>query len=141
MDIKGITGKIKDKGITERITETIEEKLLPSIDTIEGKLKEWRDQYKKATDVLETFGFTIEKVSLSMMPPEIKSSFQGSIEEIREENLQRMIEEHKAEAILVALLKILIMTRWVWEHMESRKKSVTLHLTLGIVPHVKTEMN
>jgi hypothetical protein len=144
MEIKGVTGKIKekitDKDIPGKVAETIKEKVLPSIDTIEAKLQEWRDQYKKATAVLETFGFQVEKVSLNMVPPEINSSFLGSIENIREEKLRNMIEEHKAETLLVAMLKMLIMTRWVWEHMEPRAKSVTLHLTLGILPHVKTEL-
>lgn len=123
MEIKGMMGKIADKASWKDITK--------------GKLSEWLDEYKKATAVLETFGFTVGKVSLGTgvgMLPEMHTSMSASIDNIREEKLRKMIEEHKAEALLVSLLNALIVTRWIWEHVELKLKSVTPHVTLGVTP-------
>jgi hypothetical protein len=130
---------IKDmipSGKAKEIIEKVKQELFGAID----KVDEWRDQYKKATTILETFGFTVERVNLKMVPPEINSSFLGSMENIREKELQRMIDEHKDEAVLVALLKVLKVLRLIWEHIEPRKTKVTLHLTLGGIPDIKADL-
>lgn len=146
MGIEDLKKKVADTGIMEKITDVGSwEELIQSKrweDIIKNKLKEWLDEYKKTTAVLETFGFTVKTVTLKMgMPPEIHSSFLGSMEAIREERLRKMIEEHKAETLLVSLLKALIVTRWIWEHVEPKKKSVTLDVTLGVSPKVETKMD
>jgi hypothetical protein len=134
---KGILGDIPG-AIGETITDAMKDKLLSSVDALDGKLQKWRDEYKRIAAKLETVGLKIKEVTFSVVPPAIHTSFSGSIKDINEEKLRKMIEEHKAETLLVALLKILIMTRLAWEHMELKKTGVTLNLTFGMPPQVET---
>jgi hypothetical protein len=107
----------------------------------QGKVKDWLVEFKKATTVLETFGLTVSKFSIGMGAlPEIHASLVGSIENIREDRLRAMIDEHKSDELLVSLLKALSWTRWGWEHMEVKLTGVTLHVTLGIPPKISAEI-
>ncbi len=105
-----------------------------------GKVNEWLDKYKKAVAVLETFGFTVGKFSVGMgIFPEIHTSISGSIENIREDGLKKMIEEHQAETLLVSLLNALVTARRFWERVELKLTSVTLDITLGVPPRISVE--
>src|SRR5262245_61826081 len=74
-------------------------------DLAQTQLKGWLADFKKAAAVLETFGFTIGKVGFGMGAlPEIHTSLVGSIDDIHEDKLQKLMEEHKGEELLVSLL-------------------------------------
>lgn len=122
--------------------ETIKEATGELREVAEVKVNEWLDEYKKATAILETFGFTVGKFTVSMgLLPEIHTSISGSIQNIREESLKKMIEEHQAETLLVSLLNALIMARGFWEHAELKLTGVTLDVTLGVPPKVKVDFH
>ncbi len=111
-------------------------------DLAQAKVKDWIAEYKKAAAVLETLGFTVGRFTVGMGAfPELHTSLVGSIEKIREDKLRTMIDEHKSEELLVALLKTLIWARWGWEQMESKLTGVTLHVTLGVPPKVSAEIH
>jgi hypothetical protein len=111
-------------------------------DVAQAKLKDWLADYKKATTVLETLGFTVGQFTVAMGTfPELHTTLVGSIEKIHEDHLRAMIDEHKNEELLVALLKTLIWARWGWEQMELKLTGVTLHVTLGIPPKVSAEIH
>jgi hypothetical protein len=111
-------------------------------DLAQAKLKSWIAEYKKAAAVLETLGFTVGRFTVGMGAfPELHTSLVGSIEKIHEDKLRTMIDEHKTEGLLVALLKTLIWARWGWEQMESKLGGVTLHVTLGVPPKVSAEIH
>ena len=111
-------------------------------DVAKGKVSEWLDEYKKAVAVLERFGFTVGKFTVGMgILPEIHTSISGSIENIREENLKKMISEHQTETLLVSLLNALIMARRFWERAELKLTGVTLDVTLGVPPNIKAHFH
>ena len=112
-------------------------------DVAQAQLKGWLADFKKAATVLETFGFTIGKVGFGMgVLPEIHTSLVGSIDDIHEDRLQKLMEEHKGEELLVSLLKTLIWVRWGWAQLDVKKlHAVTLHVTLGLPPRVSAEVN
>jgi hypothetical protein len=111
-------------------------------DLAQAKVQEWLAELKRATTVLETFGFTVGTLSVGMGAlPEIHVSLMGSIEKIREDRLQAILDEHKGEELLVSLLKTLIWTRWAWEHVEVKLTAVTLHVTLGVPPRLSAEIH
>lgn len=111
-------------------------------DLAQAKVKEWLADYKKAAAVLETFGFTVGKFSVTMGAlPEIHTSLVGSIEKVREDRLRAMMDEHKSEDLLVSLLRTLSWARWGWEQMESKLTGVTLHVTLGFPPKLSAEIH
>ena len=109
----------------------------------EKQSKEWLGDFQKAVDVLETFGFTVGRFSVSMGAlPELNTTLEGSIEKIQEDRIQKMIDEHKTDELLVALLKALIWVRWGWAHMELKKLTgVTLYVTLGLPPRIRAEVH
>jgi hypothetical protein len=128
MALKDLMGTLKEK--TEGFVG----------DVAKGKVNEWLDEYKKAIAIMETFGFTVGKFTVGMgILPEIHTSISGSIENIREDRLKKMIEEHQAETLLVSLLNALITTRRFWEHVELKLTSVTLDITLGVPPKINVE--
>ncbi len=106
------------------------------------KAFEYLDDYKRAVAVLETLGFTVGKLMIGMgILPEIHTSISGSIQVISEDRVNKLIEQHKEEKMLVSLLEALIMTRKLWEHVESKLTSVTLNVTLGVPPKLTVELH
>lgn len=129
MALKDLMGTIKDKA------EELE-------GVTKGKLTEGLEEWKKAIAVLETFGFTVGRFTVGMgILPEIYTSITGSIENIREDDLKKMIQGKPDEKLLVSLLDALITARRLWEHLELKLTSVTLNVTLGLPPKVAVEMN
>jgi len=126
MDLKGF---IK-KG-TEELRDLSKEKMI-----------EWLEEYKKAIAVLETFGFTVGKFTVgTTLLPEIHTSISGSIEDIRENELKTMIEDHQEDTLLVYLLKALILTKQFWKLVELKLMGVTIDLTLGVPPKINVEVH
>ena len=81
---------------------TVKEKTEGLGGKFKGKVDELLDEYKKAIVVLDTFGFKVGKFNFSMgVIPEINTTISGSIENIREDGLKKIIEEHQAEKLLV----------------------------------------
>jgi len=104
------------------------------------KVTAWLDEYKKAIALLEDFGFTVGRFTVSMgILPEIHTSITGSIENIHEDALRKLMDERQAEPLLVSMLKALITLRHFWEHIELKLKSVTINVTLGVPPKIAVE--
>jgi len=111
-------------------------------DVAKGKVNEWLDEYKKAMAVLEKLGLKVGKFTVGMgIFPEIHTSISGSIENVREDGLKRLIEEHQAETLLVSMLNALITARRFWEHMELKLTGVVMNLTLGVPPKINVEVH
>ncbi len=120
----------------------IEEKAKELEGVTKGKLTEGLDEYKKAIAVLEAFGFTVGRFTVGMgILPEINTSITGSIENIREEELKKMIQGKPDEKLLVSLLEALITAKRLWEHVQLKLTSVTLNVTVGLPPKVTVEMH
>ena len=106
-----------------------------------GKMTEWLDDYKKAIKYLEKYGFTVEKLEIEMgIPPEVHTSILGSIEHIQIDQLNKLIEEQQKEALLVALLRSLVLTRQIWESLDLKLTGVLLKVTLGAPPKIDIEI-
>ena len=106
-----------------------------------GKMTEWLDDYKKAIKYLEKYGFTVEKLEIEMgIPPEVHTSILGSIEHIQIDQLNKLIEEQQGEALIVALLRSLVLTRQIWECLDLKLTGVILKVTLGVPPKIDVEI-
>lgn len=105
-----------------------------------GKVMTWLDEYKNAIALLEDFGITVGRFTVSMgIRPEIHTSITGLIEKIHADALRKLMNERQAEPLLVSMLKALIMLRHFWEHVELKLKSVTINVTLGVPPKIAVE--
>jgi len=121
---------------------TIKEKTEELGDVTKEKVNAWLDEYKKAIALLDTFGFKVGKFTFGMgIIPEIHSSISGSVENIREDGIKKMIEEHQEEKLLASLLNALIIAKRVWEHVELQLTGVTLDIMLGAPPKIKIEFH
>ena len=106
------------------------------------KLSEWMVDYKKATDTLETLGFEIGNFTVGMgLLPEIHTTLTGKIANIQNDRIERLMAEHKDHVSTVTLLKGLLLAKRVADHIQGRLESVTLHITLGVPPHVNVEIH
>ena len=106
------------------------------------KMHEMIGGYKKIIAVLEPLGFKMGNFSVVMgVLPEVHTSISGSVLDIHEEALKSLMAEHQSETLLVTLLKTLILTKKLWEHMESKLTSATINLTLGVSPKVTVDVN
>ena len=121
---------------------TLKEKAVELEGVAKGKITEGLDEFKKAVAILETFGFTVGSITIGMgILPEIHASISGSIENIREDGLKKIIEDHQAEKLLVSLLDALLTAKRLWEHVQLKLTGVTLNVTLGVPPKVAVEMH
>jgi hypothetical protein len=106
-----------------------------------GKMNEWLDDYKKAITVMESFGFTVGKLEVEMgLPPKVQTFILGSIENIRTENINKLIEEHQGETLLAALLRSLVLIKQIWNNLDLKLTGVILKVTLGISPKIDAEI-
>jgi len=107
-----------------------------------GKLTEWMDDYKKATNTLETLGFEIGKFTIGMgLMPEVHTTLSGKIANIQKDRVEKLMQEHQDHSSTVTLLKGLLLAKRVSDHLEGKLESVTLHITLGIPPSVNVELH
>lgn len=124
------------------LMSTFKEKTDELGDVAKEKVNEWLDEYKKAIAFLDTFGFRVGKFNFGIgIIPEINTSISGSIENIREDSLKKMIEEHQAEKLLISLLNALIMAKRIREHVELPLTGVTLDVTLGALPKITISLH
>ena len=106
------------------------------------KLSEWMADYKKATDTLETLGFEIGNFTVGMgLLPEIHTTLTGKIAHIQKDRIEQLMAKHDDHVSTVTLLKGLLLAKRVADHVQGRLESVTLHITLGIPPHVNVEIH
>jgi hypothetical protein len=106
------------------------------------KLSEWMADYKKATDTLETLGFEIGNFTVGMgLLPEIHTTLTGKIANIQKDRIEQLMANHDDHVSTVTLLKALLLAKRVADHIEGRLESVTLHITLGVPPHVNVEIH
>jgi len=107
-----------------------------------GKLTEWMDDYKKATNTLEPLGFKIGKFTIGMgLMPEVHTTLSGKIANIQKDRVEKLMQEHQDHSSTVTLLKGLLLAKRVSDHLEGKLESVTLHITLGIPPSVNVELH
>jgi hypothetical protein len=106
------------------------------------KLTEWMNDYKKATNTLETLGFEIGKFTIGMgLMPEVHTTLSGKIANIQKDRVEQLMQEHQDHSSTVTLLKGLLLAKRVSDHLEGKLESVTLHITLGIPPSVNVELH
>jgi hypothetical protein len=106
------------------------------------KLTEWMNDYKKATNTLETLGFEIGTFTVGMgVMPEIHTTLSGKVANIQKDRVEKLMQEHQDHSSTVTLLKGLLLAKRVSDHLEGKLESVTLHITLGIPPSVNVELH
>jgi len=111
-------------------------------DAAMAKLTEYAGTFKNVAAILEPLGFTVGKFTIGMgVLPEVHTSISGSIDKISEDGLTKLMNEHQTDTLLVSLVKALIMTKRLWDHMELKLTSLTVNVTLGVPPKIAIDLN
>ncbi len=106
------------------------------------KVDEMRNEYKNAIAVMETFGFTVNKFNFVMgVFPEIHSSITGAIKNIKEDKIEKALQEHQAEQLLCSMLNALVKAKQFSDYVELKLDKFTLHIKLGLPPKIDVEMH
>ena len=104
------------------------------------KLLELLDEYGKAVALLEKFGFKVDEFSVSMgIPPEAKTSIEGSIVKLPENELKELIESHKDNKIVGLILNTLVLAKQVHQRVALPFDAICLHLTIALKPGIQWE--
>ena len=100
------------------------------------------EEYKKATEVAAVLGFTVGTFKIGMgLLPEVHTTLSGTIDSIQKDKVDGLLQEHQDRPTTVMLLKALLLAKKVSDHIEGRLNGVTLHITLGVPPHVNVELH
>ena len=127
MDVKGITGALGKSSASLG-------------ELAQGKLHEWLNEYKNATELMATFGFSVGKFGVSMaLIPEVHTSFVGAVADIHVDKLEQMATARPDDKLFGHLVKALVMTRRFHDHVDLKLEKVTLNVTLGLPPKVDVE--
>lgn len=106
------------------------------------KMLELVDEYGKAVAILAKYGFKVGKFSMSVqLPPEAKTSIQGSISGLPEADLKALAESHKDQRVIALLLNSLVLAKQVHSRVALGFDSITLHLTLALKPGIEWEFH
>lgn len=128
------------KNIIEKFKGAKEKAVKMSAATME-KINNLLDEYKRAIDFLEAFGFKVEKFKVEMRAfPEIQTSISGSIDNIHEDKIKHMIEENEEKKLFVSILNALITAKG-FQKLAGLKSftGVILDITIGIPPKISVD--
>jgi hypothetical protein len=111
------------------------------LDLAGDKVMQFLTDYKNATKQLEALGFKVGKMTVGMgVLPEVHTSLVGDIDGVDVQRLTTMMDDKKDDKLLVSLLKALVTAKKIHGHVESKLKTVTLHISLGVPPSVSVDL-
>lgn len=102
------------------------------------KMNEMVDEFKKAMKVFEQFGFRTDKFKVDMGAiPSISTSVSGSLEKVKVDGLQKLMEEHADNKLLVTMLDALVKAKKLRDRVEINYfTGAKLNIKLGIPPTI-----
>ena len=129
------------KGAREKASE-VGDKAVEMGGVAADKVNQLIDEYTRATERMEGFGFQVTRFHVGMgVLPEINASIYGSLRNIDEGEIQRMIDESGDQKLLVGMLKALLTAK----ELQVRAKleqfgAVALEVKLGLPPKIDFDL-
>lgn len=130
--------------ITEQ-TQNFKNKIQSGTSDITGaaqeKINDILDEYKRILPYMEELGLSVEGFSIEAgLLPQIKTSLRGSIENIKDETVERIKLENNNNQLLVAVLNAVLMAKKCHLKLESVYisilKDIIIDVKLGIPPSI-----
>ena len=123
-----LTNQVKDKA--EEVATAGEEKIDAII-----------DEFNKMMPFAEELGLSVASFDIEAgLLPQIKTSLVGSIEDIKNETVERLIAENENNKLLVAIFKAVLMAKNIHQKLEgayiSILKDLVIDVKLGIPPSI-----
>ena len=96
------------------------------------------DEFNEALPTMRALGFTVKDFHMGMgLIPELSAKLVASVDTINVGRINELIEHHKEQKLLVAVLKALQAAYHVKEQLgETTFKSVQMDITLGLPPRI-----
>lgn len=127
-DFKKITNQAKDKAA--EVAAAAQEK----VDAV-------LDEFNEMLPLVEELGLKVASFNIEAgILPQIKTSLVGSIDNIKEEAVERIIAEHEGNKILVAVLNAILMAKSIHQRLArayiSVLKALVIDIKLGVPPSI-----
>ena len=107
----------------------------------EEKIDAIIDEFNKMMPFAEELGLSVASFDIEAgLLPQIKTSLVGSIEDINDETVERLIAENENNKLLVAIFKSVLMAKSIHQKLEgayiSILKDLVIDVKLGIPPSI-----
>ena len=105
------------------------------------KLYEWLDEFNHAMEILDDFGFKVDKLNVgSGLIPNIQTSIVGSLEAVDLDIVEKAITEFEGKKIIVTLMKSIRTAKTIRDHVSMLPFSdVRIDVTLGWPPDISLD--
>lgn len=99
------------------------------------------DEFNKMMPIAEELGLSIASFNIEAgLLPQIKTSLIGSIDNIKDEAVERLIKQNESNKLLVAVLNAVLLAKSVHHRLEgayiSVLKDLVVDIKLGVPPSV-----
>jgi hypothetical protein len=107
----------------------------------QDKIDDLIEDFNKMLPLAEELGLSIASFNIEAgLLPKIQASLVGSIENIKNEAVERLIAEHDNNKLLVAILKAVLMAKNIHQKLEgayiSILKDLVVDIQLGVPPSI-----
>ncbi|MDJ0902770.1 MAG: hypothetical protein QNJ55_28610 [Xenococcus sp. MO_188.B8] len=107
----------------------------------EEKIDAIIDEFNKMMPFAEELGLSVASFDIEAgLLPQIKTSLVGSIENIKDETVERLISENESNKLLVAMFKAVLTAKSIHQKLEgayiSVLKDLVIDIQLGIPPSI-----
>ncbi len=107
----------------------------------EEKIDAIIDEFNRMMPIAEELGLSIASFDIEAgLLPQIKASLVGSIDDIEDEAVEKLIAQHDNNKLLVAIFKAVLMAKSIHQKLEgayiSVLKDLVIDVKLGIPPSI-----
>lgn len=132
----------KDKA--EDLKDRAEEQASELSSIAEDKIDELLDEFKRILPMMEQLGLTVNSFDIEAgVLPKVQTSLLGSIQNLNNETVEKVIAENEDNKLLTTILKAIIMAKKVHERLEdayiSILKDIVVDVQLGLPPKVSVK--
>ncbi|MBW4592558.1 MAG: hypothetical protein KME46_06460 [Brasilonema angustatum HA4187-MV1] len=127
--------------VFKKISDQAQEKAAGVTSAAQEKIDVVIDEFNKMLPFAEQLGLRVASFDIEAgLLPQIKTSLIGSIDEIKNETVERLIKENESNKLLIAVLKAVLFAKSIHQRLEgvyiSVLKDLVIDIKLGIPPSI-----
>lgn len=125
----------------KKITNQAQEKAAGVAAAAQEKVDAVIDEFNNMLPFVEELGLSVASFNIEAgLLPQIKTSLVGSIDNIKDEAVQRLIQAHESNKLLVAVLNAILMAKNIHQRLKgayiSVLKNLVIDIKLGVPPSI-----
>ena len=127
--------------VFNKLTNQVKDKAEEVAAAGEDKIDAIIDEFNKMMPLAEELGLSIASFDIEAgLLPQIKTSLVGSIDDIKDEAVEKLMAENENNKLLVAIFKAILMAKNIHQKLEgayiSILKDLIIDIKLGIPPSI-----